>query len=197
MSIRCKLHTLQKELKAPKNQYNSFGMYKYRNCEDILEAVKSELPDGCTISVSDEIINVGDRYYIKATALLSDEEGSISTTGLAREAADKKGMDSAQVTGAASSYARKYALSGLFAIDDTKDSDTDEHKHNADAGNKKANLELIKLYEKISMDMLNYDDKDEFKAWWLGTKQDRAKLDMPQQQQLISKMNKEAEKWRK
>ncbi len=117
---------IQKELKAPKNQYNSFGKYKYRNCEDILEAVKPLLGDA-TLVISDEIVQLGDRYYVKATATLTEGEASISATAYARETLDKKGMDEAQITGAASSYARKYALNGLFCIDDTKDADAQEN----------------------------------------------------------------------
>jgi len=118
------LHKIQKELKAPKNQFNSFGKYHYRNCEDILEAVKPFLVNGATLTISDDIVCVGTRNYVKATATLSDGKELASTTALARESEDKKGMDEAQITGAASSYARKYALNGLFCIDDTKDADT-------------------------------------------------------------------------
>ena len=127
MSINAKLLKIQSELKVPKSQYNSFGKYNFRNCEDILEAVKPLCANyNVTIVLSDEIVMIGDRYYIKATAKLEDTEDAdfMYTTAYAREEAEKKGMDGSQVTGAASSYARKYALSGLFAIDDTKDSDT-------------------------------------------------------------------------
>lgn len=126
MSINTKLQKIQAELKAPKNQYNSFGKYNYRNCEDILEALKPLCAKyGATIVLSDEIVMIGDRYYIKATAKLEDTEEAdfMYVTAYAREEAEKKGMDGSQVTGAASSYARKYALNGLFAIDDTRDSD--------------------------------------------------------------------------
>jgi len=115
---------IQQELKAPKSQTNSFGGYKYRSCEDILEAVKPILAKlNATITLSDDLILVGERYYVKATATLTDKEGSISVSALAREEDTKKGMDQSQITGSCSSYARKYALNGLFAIDDTKDSD--------------------------------------------------------------------------
>lgn len=118
------LAKIQSELKAPKGQTNTFGKYKYRNCEDILEALKPLL-DGSTVTLSDDIQLVGDRVYVKATATLTDKAGvSVSVTAFAREAQSKKGMDEAQVTGAASSYARKYALNGLFMIDDTKDADS-------------------------------------------------------------------------
>lgn len=120
-----KLVKIQTGLKAPKGQKNTFGNYNYRSCEDILEAVKPSLDDDdLTLLISDEMILVGDRVYVKATATISDGETSIFTTGNAREALTKKGMDEAQITGAASSYARKYALNGLLAIDDTKDADS-------------------------------------------------------------------------
>ena len=126
-----KLNQIQADLKAPKNQINKFGGYKYRSCEDILEAVKPLLKEsGLILLIKDEIINLGDRYYVKATCTLYDEEGhSLSTEALAREAQTKKGMDESQITGAASSYARKYALNGLFAIDDNKDADTQDNRN--------------------------------------------------------------------
>lgn len=117
------LSLIQKELKAPKGQKNDFGGYKYRSCEDILEAVKKVLPDNCSVILSDDIVQVGDRFYVKATAALLGGQNKIEVTAFARESFDKKGMDAAQITGAASSYARKYALNGLFCIDDTKDAD--------------------------------------------------------------------------
>lgn len=122
-----KLAAIQAQLKAPKSQYNSFGNYKYRKAEDILEAVKPLLADqGCILTCSDELVLQGDRYYIKATATLTDIEtgGQVLCTAYAREEESKKGMDGSQVTGASSSYARKYALNGLLCIDDTQDSDT-------------------------------------------------------------------------
>lgn len=123
-----KLQEIQHKLKAPKGQYNSFGKYKYRSCEDILEAVKPILNEvGCTLTLSDEPILIGDRYYIKATATLKGADVNEVVTAYAREDSEKKGMDGCQVTGTASSYARKYALNGLFCIDDTKDADTDEY----------------------------------------------------------------------
>lgn len=127
-----KLIAIQSNLKAPKNQYNSFGKYYFRSGEDILEALKPLLKEnGCTLVMSDEIVFVADRVYVKSIATLSDGKDSISTTAFAREEADKKGMDGAQITGAASSYARKYALNGLFCIDDTKDPDA-TNKHGKD-----------------------------------------------------------------
>lgn len=126
-----KLSVIQSELKAPKNQFNKFGGYKYRSCEDILEAVKPlAYKHGCTLTVGDKLECIGDRYYVTATATLYENESgeSISNTASAREEESKKGMDGSQITGTASSYARKYALNGLFCIDDTKDADTDEFK---------------------------------------------------------------------
>ena len=147
MNIYEKLLAIQQELKAPKGQYNSFGKYKYRSCEDILEAVKPICAKHkALLTVSDELVYMGDRYYIKATATfidtdnpgvkVYDEDGilknsvlnTITNTAYAREEETKKGMDGSQITGTASSYARKYALNGLFCIDDTKDADTDEYK---------------------------------------------------------------------
>lgn len=124
------LMAVQAELKAPKNQHNSFGKYDYRSAEDIIEAVKPLLKDnGLFLNMSDEIVLIGDRYYVKATVKVVDvvTGESVQTSALAREAAQKKGMDESQVTGTASSYARKYALNGLFAIDDNRDADTDEY----------------------------------------------------------------------
>jgi hypothetical protein len=127
MSIFEKLAAVQAELKAPKSQFNKFGNYNYRNCEDIIEAAKPLLKkNGLMLALTDEISQVGDRYYVQATATVYEIEtgGSFAVRAFAREEAEKKGMDGSQVTGASSSYARKYALNGLFAIDDTKDSDT-------------------------------------------------------------------------
>lgn len=119
---------IQNELKAPKSNYNSFGKYRYRSAEDILTAVKPLLLRyGCQMTLQDDIVAVGDRYYIKATVTITDGTESETVTALAREDEIKKGMDGSQITGTASSYARKYALNGLFLIDDTKDADTDEY----------------------------------------------------------------------
>ena len=124
------LMAVQAELKAPKNQHNSFGKYDYRSAEDIIEAVKPLLKEnGLFLNMSDDIVLIGDRYYVKATVKVVDvvTGESVQTSALAREASQKKGMDESQVTGTASSYARKYALNGLFAIDDNRDADTDEY----------------------------------------------------------------------
>ncbi len=120
------LITIQSELKAPKSQFNKFGGYKYRKAEDILEAVKPLLAkQKCTLTITDDVVLIGNRIYVKATATIKNEKGECeTTTGWAREEETKKGMDGSQITGASSSYARKYALNGLFAIDDNADSDT-------------------------------------------------------------------------
>ena len=120
------LISIQSELKAPKSQYNKFGGYKYRKAEDILEAVKPLLAkQKCTLIITDDVVLIGNRIYVKATATIKNEKGECeTTTGWAREDETKKGMDGSQITGASSSYARKYALNGLFAIDDNADSDT-------------------------------------------------------------------------
>ena len=126
MNVYEKLIAIQSELKAPKSQYNNFGKYAYRNCEDILESLKPLLKEHkSTIYISDEIVTVLERFYVKATVTFIDAETGekIINTAYAREEETKKGMDGSQVTGASSSYARKYALNGMFAIDDTKDSD--------------------------------------------------------------------------
>jgi hypothetical protein len=128
------LREVQHRLRAPKGQYNSFSKFHYRSCEDILEAVKPLLYEyGLTLTISDEMVNIGDRYYVKATAAINGNEGRYIVTAYAREEETKKGMDASQITGSASSYARKYALNGLFCIDDTKDSDTDEQHRQQDA----------------------------------------------------------------
>lgn len=120
------LIAIQSELKAPKSQFNKFGGYKYRKAEDILEAVKPLLAkQKCTLIITDDVVLIGNRIYVKATATIKNEKGECETTnGWAREEESKKGMDGSQITGASSSYARKYALNGLFAIDDNADSDT-------------------------------------------------------------------------
>jgi hypothetical protein len=126
-SIYAKLIEIQSELNVPKNLYNSFGKYKYRNCESILEVAKPICKKhGAVLILNDDIELVGDRFYIKATATLTDGKEAIEVHAYAREEENKKGMDGSQITGTASSYARKYALGGLFNLDDNKDADTDE-----------------------------------------------------------------------
>lgn len=187
MNIYEKLSEIQNELKAPKGQYNKFGNYKYRSCEDILEAVKPICKKNkTTLIISDELQNIGDRYYIKATATLYDteKEEKISNTAYAREEESKKGMDGSQITGTASSYARKYALNGLFNIDDTKDADTNEYKEQQEDTPKKINAtmesslremitnlgisdnEVIEALKKLNCKKLNeltYDKVEEFR----------------------------------
>lgn len=135
MNIYGVLSKLQKELKAPKNLWNKFGNYYYRNAESILEAVKPLLPDGYVILLTDSINMIGDRFYIKATAILTNGDEKISVEAYAREDGEKKGMDGAQITGSCSSYARKYALNGLLDIDDNKDSDDDSQSPKNPANN--------------------------------------------------------------
>lgn len=164
-----KLQKIQYEMKAPKNLFNKFGNYKYRNAEGILEAFK---PFGekykVSLIVSDDIVNIGDRYYIKSIATLYDVEtgDKIENIGFARESFDKKGMDDSQITGTASSYARKYALNGLFLLDDTKDADTEEYheetnKKSEPAKTSLATMDQIKEIKKLFDDeslkaMLDY-----------------------------------------
>ena len=137
MNIHEKLASVQSEMKAPKNLYNSFGKYSYRNAEGICEAFKPYGKKyGLSLVLSDEVMEIGGRVYVMATATLYDTESSdsIGVSAFAREAETKKGMDDAQVTGATSSYARKYALNGLFLLDDTKDPDTDEYRQQVEKG---------------------------------------------------------------
>lgn len=167
MNIYEKILKAQVELKAPKGQYNSFGKYKYRSCEDILEALKPVLDKlKLTLFIKDDVIEVNTRNYVKATITLVNIEKPdeiIETSALAREEETKKGMDGSQITGASSSYARKYALNGMFMIDDTKDSDstnthgkeetkTDEEKKQAFLNSKEGMIERLK--ESLSSDKL-------------------------------------------
>lgn len=149
MNIYKKLLSIQNELKAPKGQYNSFGKYHYRSCEDILEAVKPLcLKENVTLTLSDELIQIGDRYYVKATARLFDENEEIIVSAYAREDENIKGMQSSQITGSCSSYSRKYSLNGLFNIDDNKDSDsTNTHgKDKSDSKEVKPEREVTDEY---------------------------------------------------
>lgn len=139
------LMKIQQELKAPKGQYNSFGKYSYRSAEDILEAVKPLLAKhSAQLTLSDEIIAVGNRIYVQAVARISVGEDSVISKAFAREPDEKKGMDASQITGTASSYARKYALNGLFLIDDTKDADTDEFRNQTNGGNQQPPQKISK-----------------------------------------------------
>lgn len=142
------LRNIQSKLNAPKNQYNSFGKYSYRSCESILEAVKPLLKENnAEVVLTDEIIEIAGRVYVKATAIFTAEDiDEVIVTAYAREPENKKGMDESQITGTASSYARKYALNGLFLIDDNKDADTDEHQIERNArADKKARAEDPKI----------------------------------------------------
>lgn len=143
LNIHSKLKGIQSSLKAPKGQTNKFGGYAYRSAEDILTAVKPLLDEwNCTLVITDDVVEVGGRVYVKAAAVLADTEGeyTIQANGFAREAETRKGMDDSQITGSASSYARKYALNGLFAIDDTKDADaTNDHGKKPITQTKKTN----------------------------------------------------------
>lgn len=169
MSILEKLSIIQTELHAPKGQKNTFGNYNYRSCEDILNAVKPFLATHkLTLVISDEMAMLGDRFYVKATAELSDGEASVTNTAFAREALAKKGMDESQITGAASSYARKYCLNGLFAIDDTKDADATNHHNDekAEALVDKAKIALEKGDWSTLCD-LDRQGEDWLEAWKL------------------------------
>lgn len=163
MTIHEKMMRIQTTLKAPKNLYNSFGNYKYRNAEGILEAVKPLLAENkMSMYITDDVQAVGDRVYVKATVKVLDTETGewVETSALAREALNKKGMDDSQITGTASSYARKYALNGIFLLDDTKDADTDENqkerKARADKQTDDNNAEAIRgmKISKIKQDTL-------------------------------------------
>lgn len=175
--LKNKLIQIQSELKAPKGQFNSFGKYNYRSCEDILEAVKPLLAKyKVVMTITDEVVAVSDRVYVRACATLSDAEGdeSVSNVAWAREDADKKGMDGSQLTGTASSYARKYCLNGLFLIDDTKDADTDEHRaemqsKGAQSENKKAEKGItqaqMEMLMKIASERGQELDVEAIKGW--------------------------------
>ena len=141
-NITQKLIKVQSELKAPKGQKNTFGNYNYRSAEDILEAVKPLLSEqGLLMTITDIIEQIGERYYIQAKVILTDGEDTVEVTGYARESLNKKGMDDSQITGTASSYARKYAMNGLFLIDDTNDSDSNENRTERENRAKKADVE--------------------------------------------------------
>lgn len=168
MSFNDRVIALQNELKAPKSKYNSFGGYSYRSCEDIYEAVKPLTAKwGLMLSLSDQIIFTGTeqgRYYIKATATLSDGEHYLVAEGWARETDAKKGMDGSQITGTASSYARKYALNGLLLIDDTKDADTDEYQKQTGKRNFLAEISKI-------------NDITDLEIWWTNNLEELKKQD--------------------
>ena len=150
-----KLIKIQSDLKAPKGNYNSFGKFRYRSCEDILEAVKPLLArEKCMLTMTDEVVAITDKVYIKATATIIDLDNKVhcSASAYARESENKKGMDESQMTGTASSYARKYALNGLFLIDDTTDADTDEFQHAKQKAEKKQSGATKKTEDKKKAD---------------------------------------------
>lgn len=164
MGVVEKLLAVQTELKAPKGQYNSFGKYNYRSCEDILEGVKPVLAKHkADLIISDSLELIGDRYYVKATATFVDieTEDSLVNTAYARESEKKTGMDDSQITGAASSYARKYALNGLFLIDDTKDADTDEYQNQQNRPTKKTQKAKEPVKDIVNENIPKYPPRDE------------------------------------
>ena len=195
MNVYEKLIAIQSELKAPKSQYNNFGKYSYRNCEDILEALKPILKEHkSTIYISDEIVTVLDRFYIKATVTFIDAETGekITNTAYAREEESKKGMDGSQVTGASSSYARKYALNGMFAIDDTKDSDfTNTATKGDNTGLSEAQIKrLLAIASKVN---ISADDVKVVVAKKFGV-QDLRKMNKQQYDEICSRLEKKGNK---
>ena len=195
MNVYEKLIAIQSELKAPKSQYNNFGKYAYRNCEDILEALKPLLKEHkSTIYISDEIVTVLERFYVKATVTFIDAETgeSITNTAYAREEESKKGMDGSQVTGASSSYARKYALNGMFAIDDTKDSDFTNTTTKGDStGLSEAQIKrLLAIASKVN---ISADDVKIVVAKSFGV-QDLRKMNKQQYDEICSRLEKKGSK---
>ena len=162
---------IQSELVATKSQYNSFGKYYYRSCEDILEAVKPLLSKyGAELTLSDDVVSVGDRVYVKATVSITDGKETKTVTAFAREPLDRKGQDSSQITGATSSYARKYALNGLFLIDDNKDADTDESRNESEARSKASGSDTPKSdTPKVQRPNYTAEQLAKMKKWADGT----------------------------
>ena len=195
MNVYEKLIAIQSELKAPKSQYNNFGKYAYRNCEDILESLKPLLKEHkSTIYISDEIVTVLERFYVKATVTFIDAETGekIINTAYAREEEDKKGMDGSQVTGASSSYARKYALNGMFAIDDTKDSDfTNTTVKGDNSALSEAQIKrLLAIASKVN---ISADDVKVVVAKKFGV-QDLRKMNKQQYDEICSRLEKKGNK---
>lgn len=154
-----KLIKIQSELKAPKKQFNKFGNYKYRNAEDILEAVKPHLKENkCTLLISDNVELLGEKLFVKATVSFNDGSDIVEVSAYAMHPISKKGMDESQITGAASSYARKYALNGLFLIDDTKDADSDEHAVQTQLPTLRRKTEAYNKVQKAISDGYSIDD---------------------------------------
>lgn len=183
-SITEKLLSAQQTLKAPKGQYNKFGKYNYRSAEDILEAVKPvNAQNGLLLTIMDEPVLVGDRHYIKATATITDGTDTIVVTAFARESLTKKGMDESQITGTASSYARKYALNGLYLIDDTKDADTNEHNNqhnNIQAQQQYAGQNQPKPASKDQMELLHNKANELAELYGMDANELKAKLKIGQ-----------------
>ena len=195
MNVYEKLAAIQSELKAPKSQYNNFGKYAYRNCEDILEALKPLLKEHkSAIYIADEIVTVLERFYVKATVTFIDAETGekIINTAYAREEESKKGMDGSQVTGASSSYARKYALNGMFAIDDTKDSDfTNTTTKGDNPGLSEAQIKrLLAIANKVN---ISADDVKIVVAKSFGV-QDLRKMNKQQYDEICSRLEKKGNK---
>ena len=195
MNVYEKLIAIQSELKAPKSQYNNFGKYAYRNCEDILESLKPLLKEHkSTIYISDEIVTVLERFYVKATVTFIDAETGekIINTAYAREEEDKKGMDGSQVTGSSSSYARKYALNGMFAIDDTKDSDfTNTTVKGDNSALSEAQIKrLLAIASKVN---ISADDVKKVVAKSFGV-QDLRKMNKQQYDEICSRLEKKGSK---
>ena len=195
MNVYEKLIAIQSELKAPKSQYNNFGKYAYRNCEDILESLKPLLKEHkSTIYISDEIVTVLERFYVKATVTFIDAETGekIINTAYAREEEDKKGMDGSQVTGSSSSYARKYALNGMFAIDDTKDSDfTNTTVKGDNSALSEAQIKrLLAIASKVN---ISADDVKVVVAKKFGV-QDLRKMNKQQYDEICSRLEKKSNK---
>ena len=195
MNVYEKLIAIQSELKAPKSQYNNFGKYAYRNCEDILESLKPLLKEHkSTIYISDEIVTVLERFYVKATVTFIDAETGekITNTAYAREEESKKGMDGSQVTGASSSYARKYALNGMFAIDDTKDSDfTNTTVKGDNSALSEAQIKrLLAIASKVN---ISADDVKVVVAKKFGV-QDLRKMNKQQYDEICSRLEKKGNK---
>ena len=195
MNVYEKLIAIQSELKAPKSQYNNFGKYAYRNCEDILESLKPLLKEHkSTIYISDEIVTVLERFYVKATVTFIDAETGekITNTAYAREEESKKGMDGSQVTGASSSYARKYALNGMFAIDDTKDSDfTNTTVKGDNSALSEAQIKrLLAIASKVN---ISADDVKVVVAKKFGV-QDLRKMNKQQYDEICSRLEKKSNK---
>jgi len=202
MSIHKKMIEVQSELKAPKNQRNNFGNYNYRSCEDIIEAVKPILAEKeLLLTISDDLVEVGERNYIKAVVTVSDGDDSITVTGFAREAVNKKGMDEMQLTGATSSYARKYALNGMFAIDDTKDADTDsfQKRKSKDNNSSSSSSKSEEITKKQIASLKEWLDNDEAKKLIVAYLKKRGhhnlkaltELTKNQAENLLKKVNKE------